>query len=92
MVHGYTDVVVEQDEVFLGVTVAPFDVDVAGHTEEERLTMTEHRWWTRDELASDHRDDLARGRCSTCGTGWTPGAEAVDLGTQEESTVPVRRS
>ncbi len=52
VVHGYTDVVVEQDEVFLGVTVAPFEVDVAGHTEEERLTMTEHRWWTRDELAS----------------------------------------
>ena len=50
--HGYTDVVVEQDEVFFGVTVAPFEVDVSGHTEEERLTMTQHRWWTRDELAA----------------------------------------
>ena len=49
--HGYSDVVVEQDEVFLGVAVPPFEVDVSGHTEEERLTMTRHRWWTRAELA-----------------------------------------
>ena len=28
--HGYTDVVVEQDEVFFGVTVPPFEVDVVG--------------------------------------------------------------
>jgi 8-oxo-dGTP pyrophosphatase MutT (NUDIX family) len=88
VVHGYTDVVVQQDEVFLGVTVAPFEVDVAGHTEEERLTMTEHRWWTRDELAT------------TTETIWPVavlglwdrmdlGGESVDLGMQEESTVPV---
>jgi 8-oxo-dGTP pyrophosphatase MutT (NUDIX family) len=88
VVHGYTDVVVEQDEVFLGVTVAPFDVDVAGHTEEERLTMTEHRWWSRDELAA------------TTETVWPAvvlelwerldaGDEVLDLGDVEESTVPV---
>ena len=86
--HGYTDVVVEQDEVFFGVTVAPFDIDVSGHTAEERLTMTEHRWWTRDELAT------------TTETVWPSilldlwdrmraGAPTVDLGTEEESTVPV---
>ncbi|MET0840499.1 MAG: NUDIX domain-containing protein [Marmoricola sp.] len=88
--HGYTDVVVEQDEVFFGVTVPAFDVDDAGHTEEERLTMTSHRWWTRDELAAttetvwpavllDLWDALDSGR------------PAVDLGTQEESSVPVER-
>jgi 8-oxo-dGTP pyrophosphatase MutT (NUDIX family) len=88
VVHGYTDVVVEQDEVFLGVTVPAFEVDVSGHTEEERLTMTEHRWWTREDLAT------------TSETVW-PAAllylwdlmdrngETVDLGRQEESTVPV---
>ncbi len=82
---------VEQDEVFFGVTVPPFEVDVSGHTEEERLTMTAHRWWTRDELASTDRDGLAGCRCSTSGTGWTPAPTALDLGTQEESTVPVGR-
>ena len=73
---------------FLGVTVPAFEVDVSGHTEEERLTMTEHRWWTREDLAT------------TSETVW-PAAllylwdlmdrngETVDLGRQEESTVPV---
>jgi 8-oxo-dGTP pyrophosphatase MutT (NUDIX family) len=86
--HGYTDVVVEQDEVFFGVTVPPFDVDDAGHTEEERLTMTAHRWWTREELATTEETvwptvllDLWAALDS--------GSAAVDLGTQEESTVPV---
>lgn len=88
VVHGYTDVVVEQDEVFLGVVVAPFDVDTAGHTDEERLTMTEHRWWSREELAR------------TSETIWPAvlldlwerldaDAPLLDLGNAEESTVPV---
>jgi 8-oxo-dGTP pyrophosphatase MutT (NUDIX family) len=88
VVHGYTDVIVEQDEVFLGVVVAPFDVDVAGHTEEERLTMTEHRWWTREELASTSESVWP----TVVGDLWDrmeTGGEAVDLGRQEESTVPV---
>jgi 8-oxo-dGTP pyrophosphatase MutT (NUDIX family) len=86
--HGYTDVVVEQDEVFFGVVVPAFEVDDAGHTEEERLTMTAHRWWTRAELAT------------TTDTVWPDsllrlwdlldsGGPAVDLGVQEESTVAV---
>jgi 8-oxo-dGTP pyrophosphatase MutT (NUDIX family) len=91
VVHGYTDVVVEQDEVFLGVTVAPFEVDVAGHTEEERLTMTEHRWWTRGEVASTSEAIWP----AAVGELWdrmVAGAESVDLGAQEESTVPVQTS
>ena len=88
VVHGYTDVVVEQDEVFLGVTVAPFEVDVAGHTEEERLTMTEHRWWTRDELAST-AESIWPAVVVDLWDRMVSGAEAVDLGMQEESTVPV---
>ena len=92
VVHGYTDVVVEQDEVFLGVTVAPFEVDVAGHTAEERLTMTEHRWWTREELATTGESvwPAAVGDLwDRMETGGEAGGEPVDLGRQEESTVPV---
>ena len=86
--HGYTDVVVVQDEVFFGVIVPAFEIDDAGHTEEERLTMTTHRWWTRSELAA------------TTETVWPESVldlwdrmdadePVVDLGTQDESTVPI---
>ncbi|MDP3893013.1 NUDIX hydrolase [Nocardioides sp.] len=50
--HGYSDVVVEQDEVFFAARVSGFEVDVSGHTEEERLTLLAHRWWTPPDLAA----------------------------------------
>lgn len=52
VVHGYTDVVIEQVDVFYACWTPSFEVSDAGHTEEERLTMSSHRWWTRAELAS----------------------------------------
>jgi 8-oxo-dGTP pyrophosphatase MutT (NUDIX family) len=88
VLHGYSDVVVEQDEVFFGVRVAPFDIDVSGHTEEERLTMTEHRWWSRDDLATTSETVWPAALLDLwdrMGSGGPP----VDLGRQEESTVPV---
>ncbi len=91
VVHGYTDVVVEQDEVFLGVTVAPFEVDVAGHTEEERLTMTQHRWWTRHELVSTN-ESIWPAVVVDLWDRMVAGDGALDLGSQEESTVPVLTS
>lgn len=86
--HGYTDVVVDQQEVFFGLAVAAFEVDDAGHTDEERLTMTEHRWWTRDELAGTTETIWPAGLLEL----WdrmVAGLSLLDLGTQEESTVPV---
>jgi 8-oxo-dGTP pyrophosphatase MutT (NUDIX family) len=88
VVHGYTDVVVEQDEVFFGLTTAAFDVDVSGHTEEERLTMTEHRWWTHAELA-ETAETVWPERLLELWDRIDAAAEALDLGMQEESTVPV---
>jgi 8-oxo-dGTP pyrophosphatase MutT (NUDIX family) len=94
--HGYTDVVVEQDEVFFGLRVEPFDVDVAGHTEEEQLTITEHAWWSRDELAATTQTVWPVAllelwaRLDRHSDGQLDEAlPEVDLGTQEESTVPV---
>ena len=52
VVHGYTDVVVDQEEVYFGVRCRPFEVSTAGHTADELATFTSHRWWTRDALAS----------------------------------------
>lgn len=86
--HGYTDVVVDQQEVFFGLTVAAFDVDDAGHTDEERLTMTEHRWWTRDELAGT-TETIWPAELLELWDRMVAGLSPLDLGTQEESTVPV---
>jgi 8-oxo-dGTP pyrophosphatase MutT (NUDIX family) len=87
VVHGYSDVVVEQDEVFLAVRTAGFEVDDAGHTEEERLTMTEHRWWTRAELEATS-ETIWPVAITELWDRMESGGEAADLGDQEESTVP----
>lgn len=50
VVHGYTDVLVEQEEVFFALRCRAFEVSTTGHTVEELATFTGHRWWTRQEL------------------------------------------
>lgn len=55
-VHGYSDKVVDQTEVFLAVRVPAFEVDTSGHTEEEQLTVADIRWWTRAELEATDED------------------------------------
>lgn len=88
--HGYTDVVVDQDEVFFGVVVAPFELDVSGHTEEERLTMTRHRWWTHAELVATD-EEIWPTELAALWRRLGQDAPELDLGAQEESTVPVDR-
>ncbi len=88
VVHGYTDVVVSQHEVFFGLVAPAFEVDVSGHTEEERLTMTRHRWWTRDELASTD-ETVWPASLLELWSAMERGDDFFDLGRQEESTVPV---
>ncbi|WP_231851376.1 NUDIX hydrolase [Microlunatus phosphovorus] len=89
VVHGYTDQVLEQHESFYLVRVQAFEVDVAGHTVDEQVTLQGHRWWSPEELASK--------------TAWIWPAEllgiwdraadlslpVLELGRQEESTIPV---
>lgn len=50
--HGYSDVVIDQHDTFFAAHVDAFDVDTSGHTEEEKITMTADRWWSREELLS----------------------------------------
>lgn len=50
VVHGYSDEVLEQHETFWLLDVDRFDVDISGHTPEEQVTLTGHRWWPLDEL------------------------------------------
>ena len=49
--HGYSDQVLDQTETFYLVRTPRFEVDIAGHTPEEQLTLQGHRWWPRAELA-----------------------------------------
>lgn len=51
VVHAYSDVIVDQEEVFYLVRCDPFELSNAGHTELELSTFTGHRWWTGAELA-----------------------------------------
>ena len=88
-VHGYSDQVLEQAETFYAMRVPSFEIDISGHTEDEQLTITDHRWGTPAQLADPD--------------GWLWPAELVelitladgpierprDLGIQEESTVPL---
>jgi len=39
-----------QRERFFLVRVDGHDVDPAGHTDEELVVLTQHRWWTADEI------------------------------------------
>ncbi|WP_347351213.1 NUDIX domain-containing protein [Intrasporangium sp.] len=97
VVHGYTDVVTDQHDVFYACWVPAFEVSDAGHTEEERLTMVNHRWWTwaepagtgeevwPAELLSMWADAEARRADARAGR---PPRPPVDGGRAEESTVP----
>jgi len=97
VVHGYTDVVIEQEDVFYACWVRAFEVSDAGHTEEERITMADHRWWSRDELAATEEeiwpavllglwaDADVRRREAAAGE---PPRPPADGGRVEESTVP----
>lgn len=55
VVHGYSDKVVDQTEVFFVVRVPAFEVDTTAHTEEEQLTVADIRWWALTDL--QHTDD-----------------------------------
>ena len=84
VVHGYSDQVLEQDEVFFLVDAEPFEVSTAGFTEKEKLTLLDHGWFGPDEL----RGMTVWPRQLVDCLGWD-GEPAVDWGRMEESTVPV---
>jgi len=90
VVHGYSDQVVDIiSETFYGVRVDGFEVDIAGHTEEEQLTLTTHRWWPRSELADT--DAWLWPAClpDLAGRVVSGDLHCEDLGDMEESTLPV---
>jgi 8-oxo-dGTP pyrophosphatase MutT (NUDIX family) len=97
VIHGYSDVVIDQEDTFYACWVPTFSVSSAGYTPEEQLTMTGHRWWTREELADTTETvwpvivlDLwaeADARRTAVAAG-APVRPVLEEGTVEESTVP----
>lgn len=91
VVHGFGNLVVAQDEVFFLLRTPRFTVSTDAHTPEEKLTMTQLRWWPRAELAATAdeiwpRDLLRIWALAEDEPRWRDGP--VDLGHSQESTVP----
>lgn len=89
-VHGYSDRITEQEEMFFLVRLtdeqAAAGISTAGHTASERQRIVEHAWIARADLAGlilwpAGVADLMDADPTTC----------RDLGMVEESTVPVGR-
>lgn len=88
-VHGYSDQVLEQHEAFYLARVQPFRVDVAGHTVDEQVTLQGHRWWTREEIRSGSAWIWPAELVDLWDRAADPSLPVMELGRQEESTVPV---
>ena len=91
VIHGYSDQVVHQDEVFYVLRTGSFDVDVSGHTQQEQQTVHDIRWWPITELAVTTDDVWPRNLLDILALAddeirW--GTGPVDFGTSEESSLP----
>lgn len=92
VVHGYSDKVVDQTEVFLAVRVPAFVVDTAGHTEEEQLTVADVRWWERSALEATDDDVWPRDLLELLALSERPElwpAGPIEGDPVEESSVPL---
>ncbi|MFC6713747.1 NUDIX hydrolase [Branchiibius cervicis] len=94
VVHGYTDVVIDQHDTFFFARVPQFEISTAGHTQEERITMVSWSWWSEQELRQTAEivwpigllellQEIARFEVAA-----DRSAYPVDYGSVEESTVP----
>lgn len=90
VVHGWSDKIVDQDEVFYAVRVPAFEIDTSEHTEEERLTIVEIRWWGLAALAATGDTVWPVGLADLVERATSGAAEdePADGGTVEESTLP----
>jgi 8-oxo-dGTP pyrophosphatase MutT (NUDIX family) len=87
VVHGFSDVIIDQAETFYAARTRGFDVSVAGHTELEQQTLQQHRWWSRADL-DNAKEEIWPVRLPEL---WdllaTPRDWPVELGEVEESSV-----
>lgn len=88
VVHGYSDVVVDQDDAFYIVRVAEFEVSTAGFTDEELVTIQQHRWWSRDQIAAATEEIWPANLVDLWDLGDQPDRWPIALAEVEESSVP----
>lgn len=88
-VHGYSDQVLEQQETFYLVRVAAFEIDISAHTDEEQITLQGHRWWSRAEIEAGETWIWPEQLLELWDRAGAAGLPPLELGRQEESTVPV---
>lgn len=91
VLHGYSDVVVDQHETYFAVVVDDFELDRAGHTEGELASIVEGRWLTAVEVEALEEDVHPRNLREIWDlvhspTRWEAGP--VELPRVEESVVP----
>ncbi len=84
--HGYTDqVLVQHEDFYLLDLPATFAPDTAGFTPEERITLSGFAWLTPNELVGQTVWPTQVAELMAV----TDASEPIDLGTVEESTIPV---
>ena len=90
VVHGYSDQVPHQRETFYILITPQFEVDTAGHTEGEQLTVVGHAWLPLDGLDSLPDPVWPRDLPRLVRLAERPDQWPLDLGGVEESTVPIK--
>lgn len=88
VVHAYSDKIAVQSETFFVADAPSQEIEPAGLTEEEQLTVIGHRWWSLDELRRTERPVWPVGLPGLLSAARTPGQWPVALSAAEESTVP----
>lgn len=89
VVHGYSDQVLHQHESFFVLFTARFEVDTAGQTEGEQLTIAGHGWHPIESLDDEPAPVWPSGIARLIMAAAMPREWPIQLGTVEESTVPV---
>jgi len=88
VVHGYSDQVLGQSELFYLLRVpAPFDLDTSGFTNEEKLTIASWDWLLIDDLAATVDPVWPVDLPALIDLAQRPEAWPLDGGLVEESTV-----
>lgn len=88
VVHGYSDQVLTQHETFYVLRTPRFDPDISGHTPDEQLTLSGHRWVPLDALDAVAEPVWPAGLAALVARADDHDAPPLDRGIEEESTLP----
>ena len=92
VVHGYSDQVLSQHETFFVVRTRAFEPDTSGHSADEQVTLSGHRWVALDEVDALPEPVWPAGLAWFVALADEAHLGPRALGTVEESTLPVDAS